>query len=231
MAAVDAVIEPLERQTQQDTLPDTADATTVEGVWTDFDPQIANRWLYSLDGTGAQTLRDGISKTPNWALGDSTIKAQYLKIGQLVRVKIIFTHGTQALYAGNSSALVGGFPQPVGEFGETSIVLPFAPPSQGHAAYAFGLSALTQTTIDGSGILTRGAFFSKGEGITFGSDISAAGGFTGRVTYNGRLAIGVDYGSTSWESNVPIYYSGAPGFSYAQPGELFVLFLKYTSAS
>jgi len=226
LALQEKILAPFARAAQADTTPAVAAPAKVEGIWNDFDPQILSRWTTTTDAAGAVTLRDGVTPTPGWTLGDSKVLAKCLKIGQLVRVKLVVTHGSKNLYGLASVAVVAGFPQTIGEVGRTSFVLPYPPHADGHGGFAVGVQTATGTTIDAVGTLTRHPLFDLGTNVLFGSSLSREPSPFNAGSYNGRVALNL-MDPEIWNPGPPVYYAATPGFRYETPGETFVFFLKY----
>lgn len=220
------VLQPLAKVNQNDTKPRAAETDKVEGTWYDFDPQITSRWTVTVDGSGGVTFRDGISLTPGWSLGDSVVVARSLKIGQLVRVKIVVTHGTNKLYGNANVASVSGGPQTIGDYGETSFVLPYPPHSSAHSGFATGIQTGTVTLIDASNVTERQPLYRFGNYLTLGSAFSASPSFLNRSGYNGRVPL-TFLDPPTWNPGPAVYFAGFEDFMYALPGETFTYFLKY----
>lgn len=224
LALQEQILAPLARAKASDTTPAAAAPAKVEGIWNNFDPQIASRWETTTDAFGGVTLRDGVSPTPGWSLGDSTVVAKCLKIDGLVRVKLVVTLGSKNLYGLSSLAVIAGFPEVIGEMGTASFVLPYPPHDTGHGGYAVGIQTVSSTTIDSGGNLTRRPLYYSGAGFLFGAQLSRTPSPVNPSGYNGRVPIAF---LDTWNPGPPVYYAAVPGLPYGIQGDVFTLFMKY----
>ncbi len=163
-ALKEQVIAPYNRLQSSDTTPKSSTTRGVEGIWTDYDPQI------------------------NVALDSAQKTAKFLRIGQLVRVKLVVVMGT------------GGY-----AYETFTFVLPFPPTdANGNGAYALGTATSTEAI---AGV--RQPLWTAGGSVITGVYLYKNPVFGGQGNFNGRLTqqfLGVSLGHPITSGEVAVYF-------------------------
>lgn len=216
----EAALDPYRRAQKQDVAPGSIKPPARKNEWTPYDCHPHSKWNFTVDGSGT-TLRDGVTATPGFSIGNALLDARYYKTGRFVYVKIRGILGTASSW--NNVQLQADGSTQYGDFGTVYFDLPL-PAAANDFTFAQGAMHETNTILNASSVPTLRYAVETNLINLPGNNLGILA--TNQFVRNGATEVIANFFATA-NAGPLTYNASGPFQQFVTVGDKFDLQLKY----